>query len=110
MGLSNRREHFCLTRNVIIWKISTRPLTSGNGFRYERVVIQKIRFYFKGGVELEVDMKGIMFANDVKQVCLAFTAAGVGDGAILGNIMQRSIQVVQDVEGRRVGFGLGTCV
>ncbi|KAK2658651.1 hypothetical protein Ddye_005184 [Dipteronia dyeriana] len=76
---------------------------------YKTVVIPKVSFYFEGGVELEVDVKGIMLANDVKTVCLAFTAADKGGGAVLGNIMQRSIQVVHDVDGRRVGFGPGTC-
>ncbi|KAL5853061.1 hypothetical protein ACOSQ3_008179 [Xanthoceras sorbifolium] len=63
---------------------------------YETVVVPKVSFFFKGGVELEVD-------------CFAFTAVGEGDGAILGNLMQRSVQVVHDVEGGRVGFGPGTC-
>ncbi|KAK1551225.1 hypothetical protein Q3G72_032294 [Acer saccharum] len=76
---------------------------------YQTVVIPKVSFFFKGGVELEVHMKGTMVAYDVKKVCLAFTAADKGDGAILGNVMQRSIEVVHDVVGRRVGFGPGTC-
>ncbi|KAI9191052.1 hypothetical protein LWI28_002891 [Acer negundo] len=76
---------------------------------YETVVIPKVSFYFEGGAELEVDVKGIMLAEDVKTVCLAFTAADDGNGAILGNLMQRTVQVVYDVEGRRVGFGPGTC-
>ncbi|KAK2658643.1 hypothetical protein Ddye_005176 [Dipteronia dyeriana] len=76
---------------------------------YDTVVIPKVSFYFEGGAELKVDVKGIMLADDVNTVCLAFTAVDDGDGAILGNIMQRSIQVVHDVEGRRVGFGPGTC-
>ncbi|KAK0571823.1 hypothetical protein LWI29_022088 [Acer saccharum] len=49
-----------------------------------------------------------MVADDVRTVCLACTAADKGDGAILGNIMQRSIEVVHDVADRRVGFGPGT--
>ncbi|KAK0572854.1 hypothetical protein LWI29_038176 [Acer saccharum] len=77
---------------------------------YKTVVIPKISFFFEGGVELEVDVKGIMVANpDVKKVCLGFAAAGDGEVGILGNIMQRSVQVVLDVDGRRIGFGPGTC-
>ncbi|KAL5782961.1 hypothetical protein ACOSP7_007990 [Xanthoceras sorbifolium] len=52
---------------------------------YETVVVPKVSFFFKG------------------------TWFGEGDGAILGNLMQRSVQVVHDVEGGRVGFGPGTC-
>ncbi|KAL5782960.1 hypothetical protein ACOSP7_007989 [Xanthoceras sorbifolium] len=63
----------------------------------------------KSGVELEVDVKEIFLPNSVEQVCFAFTAADEGDCATLGNIMQRSVQVVHDVEGGRVGFGPGTC-
>ncbi|KAL5850131.1 hypothetical protein ACOSQ4_008144 [Xanthoceras sorbifolium] len=77
--------------------------------RYETVVVPKVSFFFKGGVELEVDVKGIFLPNSVEQVCLAFAAADKGDGATLGNIMQRSVQVVHDVKGGRVGFGPGTC-
>ncbi|KAK1551217.1 hypothetical protein Q3G72_032192 [Acer saccharum] len=76
---------------------------------YETVVIPKISFIFKGRVKLEVNVKGTMLAEDVKRVCLAFIAAGDGDGAVLGNLMQRTVQVVHDVEGRRIGFGPGTC-
>ncbi|KAH7574019.1 hypothetical protein JRO89_XS03G0240600 [Xanthoceras sorbifolium] len=49
------------------------------------------------------------FSSYETVVCFAFTAVGEGDGAILGNLMQRSVQVVHDVEGGRVGFGPGTC-
>ncbi|KAL5850140.1 hypothetical protein ACOSQ4_008153 [Xanthoceras sorbifolium] len=77
--------------------------------KYETVVAPKVSFFFKGEVELEVDVKGIFLPNSLEQVCLAFTAADEGDGATLGNIMQRSIQVVHDVDGGRVGFGPGTC-
>ncbi|KAI9191473.1 hypothetical protein LWI28_008888 [Acer negundo] len=60
-------------------------------------------------VKLEVNVKETMLAEDAKRVCLAFIAAGDGEGAILGNLMQRTVQVVHDVEGRRIGFGPGTC-
>ncbi|KAI9191403.1 hypothetical protein LWI28_008070 [Acer negundo] len=77
---------------------------------YKTVVIPKISFFFEGGAELEVDAKGIFLSRDHgREICLAFTSTAEGEVAILGNIMQRSVQVVYDVDGGRVGFGPGSC-
>ncbi|KAK0570450.1 hypothetical protein LWI29_001312 [Acer saccharum] len=77
---------------------------------YKTIVIPKISFFFLGGAELEVGAKGIFLSRDHgKEMCLAFTSTAEGDVAILGNIMQRSVHVVYDVDGGRVGFGPGSC-
>ncbi|TXG62309.1 hypothetical protein EZV62_013672 [Acer yangbiense] len=77
---------------------------------YKTVVIPKFSFFFEGGAELEVDAKGIFLSRDHgKEMCLAFTSTAEGEVAILGNIMQRSVHLVYDVDGGRVGFGPGFC-
>ncbi|KAK1549070.1 hypothetical protein Q3G72_006662 [Acer saccharum] len=79
---------------------------------HKTVEIPKVSFFFKGGVELELDVKGtvIPVTDSGHVVCFAFAPnGGHAAGAILGNIMQRTVQVVYDVEGRRVGFGPAAC-
>ncbi|KAK1551198.1 hypothetical protein Q3G72_031761 [Acer saccharum] len=63
-------------------------------YENETVVIPNISFIFKGRVKLEVNVKaeGDHAGEDAKLVCFAFIAAGDEDGAILGNLMQRTIQ------------------
>ncbi|KAJ0091591.1 hypothetical protein Patl1_12636 [Pistacia atlantica] len=79
---------------------------------YDKVVIPKISFFFKGGVELELDVKGIMvvYKKDLSQVCLAFQTADADDPTfILGNSQLRGKEVHHDIVGQRVGFGPGGC-
>ncbi|XVE53504.1 hypothetical protein DITRI_Ditri03aG0008500 [Diplodiscus trichospermus] len=78
--------------------------------KYSSVNVPKISFFFSGGVEVPISARGIFFANAVSQVCLAF--AGNNDDsevAILGNTQQKTLQVVYDGAGGRVGFGTGGC-
>ncbi|GLT56899.1 hypothetical protein SLA2020_299120 [Shorea laevis] len=66
--------------------------------------------FFGGSVEVDLDKSGIMFGQDVSQVCLAF--AGNGDDSevgIFGNVQQKTLQVVYDGAGGRVGFGASGC-
>uniref|UniRef100_M4CXQ9 Peptidase A1 domain-containing protein n=1 Tax=Brassica campestris TaxID=3711 RepID=M4CXQ9_BRACM len=71
----------------------------------ETVDIPKVSFSFKGGTVVELHSKGILFAYDVSQVCLAFAKnSNVGNVAIFGNVQQKTLQVVYDGAGGRVGF------
>ncbi|KAI9191251.1 hypothetical protein LWI28_005867 [Acer negundo] len=73
---------------------------------HKTVEIPKVSFVFKGGVELELDVKAtvIPVTDSDHVVCFAFAPNSVNAaGAILRNIMQRTVQVVYDVEGRKVG-------
>ena len=80
--------------------------------RYRRVRVPKISFYFDGEVEVELDLSGIFYIvfDDFSQVCFAFAAnARETDFAIFGNIQQRTLEVVFDVSGKRIGFGPSGC-
>ncbi|XP_044464770.1 aspartyl protease family protein At5g10770-like [Mangifera indica] len=81
--------------------------------KYDKVVIPKISIFFKGGVKLELDVKGTMVVlkRDLSQVCLAFDTSSEFDDTslILGNCQLRGIEVHHDFVGQRVGFGPGGC-
>ena len=78
----------------------------------ETVEIPKVSFSFKGGTDVEVDSKGILYVFDASEVCLAFVGNGNDDDvAIFGNVQQKTtIQVVYDGAGRRVGFAPDGCM
>ena len=77
----------------------------------ETVDIPKVSFSFKGGTVVELHSKGILFAYDVSQVCLAFAKnSNVGNVAIFGNVQQKTLQVVYDGAGGRVGFAPNGCM
>ncbi|KAK6927681.1 Xylanase inhibitor, C-terminal [Dillenia turbinata] len=74
------------------------------------VFIPKINFYFSGNTNVDIDASGILYANGLSQVCLAFAPnSNDGDVAIFGNTQQKTFQVVYDVAGGQVGFGAGGC-
>ncbi|CAF1787418.1 aspartyl protease family protein At5g10770-like isoform X1 [Brassica napus] len=77
----------------------------------ETVEIPKVSFSFKGGTDVEVDSKGILYVFDASEVCLAFVGNGNDDDvAIFGNVQQKTIQVVYDGAGGRVGFAPDGCM
>ena len=77
---------------------------------YNTVKIPTISFYFGGGTTVDLHATGILYASKVSQVCLAFAANGDdGDVAIFGNVQQKTLQVVYDIGGGRVGFAPGGC-
>ncbi|XP_061964785.1 aspartyl protease family protein At5g10770-like [Populus nigra] len=77
----------------------------------ETIKIPKVGVSFKGGVEMDIDVSGILYpVNGLKKVCLAF--AGNGDdvqAAIFGNTQQKTYQVVYDDAKGRVGFAPSGC-
>ncbi|KAJ4901574.1 Eukaryotic aspartyl protease family protein [Raphanus sativus] len=77
----------------------------------ESVEIPKVSFSFKGGTVLELDFKGVLYVYDVSQVCFAFAGnSNDHDIAIFGNVQQRTMQVVYDGPGGRVGFAPNGCM
>ncbi|GLU01214.1 hypothetical protein SLE2022_185300 [Rubroshorea leprosula] len=77
---------------------------------YNSFSIPKISISFSGGVEVEIALSGILYVNSPSQVCLAF--AGNNDDSnvgILGNVQQKTLQVVYDSANARVGFATGGC-
>ncbi|KAL0016569.1 hypothetical protein SO802_003638 [Lithocarpus litseifolius] len=94
------------------------PLTSGFSLfdtcydlsKYETVSIPKISFLFSGNVNVDLDVSGILIAQKISQVCLAFAGNSDDDSAgIFGNVQQKRLEVVYDVAGGRVGFGPAGC-
>ncbi|KAG2300833.1 hypothetical protein Bca52824_037305 [Brassica carinata] len=73
--------------------------------------IPKVSFSFKGGTAVELDSKGVLYAFSKSKVCLAF-ASNTNDTnvAIFGNVQQKTLQVVYDGPGGRVGFAANGCM
>ncbi|KAF5790130.1 putative nepenthesin [Helianthus annuus] len=77
---------------------------------YQTVEIPKISVLWGGNTLVEIAPQGILYANGVSQVCLAFAPNGDdSDIGIFGNVQQKSLAVVYDVAGGRVGFAQGGC-
>jgi hypothetical protein len=69
------------------------------------ISIPKIRFFFDGGVTVELGPLGILYLESSKQVCLAFAAnEDDSDITIFGNVQQRTLEVVYDVGRGMIGF------
>ena len=78
--------------------------------KYSSVILPKISIFFSGRVEVPIDAKGVLYVNSISQVCLAFAGnSDDTDVAIFGNTQQKTLQVVYDGAGGRVGFGTGAC-
>ncbi|PIN12455.1 Aspartyl protease [Handroanthus impetiginosus] len=77
---------------------------------YTSVSIPTVTFEFGGGVKVDLHPNGILVAIGKTQACLAF--AGNGDDTdvgIFGNTQQKTLEVVYDVAGGKLGFGAGGC-
>ncbi|CAI8596647.1 unnamed protein product [Vicia faba] len=76
----------------------------------EDLSIPQINFVLGGGVTVELVVPGILYTVSSKQVCLAFAANRADtDLTIFGNVQQRTLEVVYDVGGGRIGFGSNGC-
>ncbi|KAJ9167623.1 hypothetical protein P3X46_019240 [Hevea brasiliensis] len=78
---------------------------------YDKVYVPKISIFLKGGIEIGVELQGIMIAvKGLEKVCLAFASTSDdSDIAILGNAQQKSYEVVHDLAKGRIGFAPGGC-
>ncbi|XP_028777228.1 aspartyl protease family protein At5g10770-like [Neltuma alba] len=73
---------------------------------YEVVQFPKVSLSFGGGVNVTLDSTGILYVVSKEQVCLGFTAIK-DDGAdvvVIGNTQQKTLEIVYDVDGERIGF------
>ncbi|CAB4277326.1 unnamed protein product [Prunus armeniaca] len=78
---------------------------------YVTVKYPHIAFYFQGGLKLKLDATGIFYSSSASQVCLAFAGNDANNKfAVLGNVQQKTFEVVYDVAGGRVGFARGGCL
>ncbi|KAG2605822.1 aspartyl protease family protein At5g10770-like isoform X1 [Panicum virgatum] len=72
---------------------------------FSTITVPKIALTFSRGAVMDLDISGILYGS-----CLAFTAMGQdGDTGILGNVQQRTFEVLYDVGGGSVGFRPGAC-
>lgn len=78
--------------------------------KYTSISVPKIGFFFNGGVFVNIDAKGILYANSTSQVCLAFAGnSDASDVAIYGNVQQLTLEVFYDGSAGKVGFAPGGC-
>ncbi|XP_038976109.1 aspartyl protease AED1-like [Phoenix dactylifera] len=74
------------------------------------ISLPSVGLRFSGGVTLDVDPSGILYIASISQACLAF--AGNSDPSsisIIGNMQQRTYDIVYDVARGLIGFGAGGC-
>ncbi|CAK9135233.1 unnamed protein product [Ilex paraguariensis] len=77
---------------------------------YTTVNIPKIGFFFGGNLNVDIDLSGILIAATSTQFCLAFAGNNdTSDVGIFGNFQQKTLEVVYDVAGGRLGFGSVGC-
>ncbi|KAI7988498.1 Aspartyl protease family protein [Camellia lanceoleosa] len=71
--------------------------------------IPSISFVFGGNIEVAIDYSGILLA-DSSNACLAFLGnSNSSDLLIFGNAQQKTLDVVYDVAGGKLGFGHRGC-
>lgn len=77
----------------------------------ENVRLPTILFSFGGGTVVELDPVGMLYVFDVSQACFPFVGNDNDDDiAIFGNVQQRTMQIVYDGLGGRVGFAPNGCM
>ncbi|RWR95095.1 aspartyl protease family-like protein [Cinnamomum micranthum f. kanehirae] len=76
----------------------------------DTVSVPTIKLRFSGGVDVDMTIYGIFFVVSQSQVCLAFAGNKNPESiSIIGNRQQRTVAVVYDVAGGRIGFGANGC-
>jgi hypothetical protein len=71
----------------------------------DNVTIPSVALVFDGGAVVDLDADGIIFGS-----CLAFTGTDDdGTTGIIGNVQQRTLEVMYDVGQSVVGFRSGAC-
>ncbi|KAJ8620317.1 hypothetical protein MRB53_028846 [Persea americana] len=76
----------------------------------DTVSVPTIKLRFNGGVDIDMGLTGIFYVVSQSQVCLAFAGnKNPGSVGIIGNRQQRTVDVVYDVAGGRIGFGADGC-
>ncbi|KAK1375035.1 41 kD chloroplast nucleoid DNA binding protein (CND41) [Heracleum sosnowskyi] len=90
---------------------STKTLDTCYDFSsYTAVKIPQISIEFAGNTKIDLDSTGILYYISLSQTCLAFaTNTGITNLTILGNVQQKTMQVVYDVAGGKLGFGPNGC-
>ncbi|CAN6451458.1 unnamed protein product [Victoria cruziana] len=77
---------------------------------YTLVQVPKIVLHFRRGSDLDLDVRNIVIASSLSQVCLAFAGnAEAEDVGIIGNWQQKTTLVVHDIPSSKIGFVQGAC-
>ncbi|CAN6196383.1 unnamed protein product [Urochloa humidicola] len=73
------------------------------------VQVPAVSLAFGDGAAVRLDPRGVLYAWDEASpvACLAF--APMDDIGVIGNVQQRTIAVVYDVGGQKIGFGAKGC-
>ncbi|KAH0455219.1 hypothetical protein IEQ34_015251 [Dendrobium chrysotoxum] len=75
-----------------------------------KLSVPKISFKFEGEVIINLDISGTLFGPSKSQQCLAFSANKYdSDLVIIGNVQQRTFNIVHDINNFRIGFGANGC-
>jgi hypothetical protein len=78
--------------------------------KHQRVQIPTISFVFSDGTTLDINFTGLFYVSKLSQVCLAFAGTSPDfDLGIIGNIQQKTLQVIYDIANKKIGFGSGGC-
>ena len=73
---------------------------------YSNITVPRVAFTFSGGATIDLDVPNGILVND----CLAFQESGPDDGlGIIGNVNQRTLEVLYDAGRGNVGFRAGAC-
>ncbi|KAI9115546.1 hypothetical protein K1719_013215 [Acacia pycnantha] len=76
----------------------------------DTVIVPKITLSFGGGANVDLDASGVVYAVNETLVCFAFAALeDARFPSIIGNTQQRTLEVVYDVDGGRIGFRPHSC-
>lgn len=76
--------------------------------------IPKISFSFDGGTVVDLDSKGVMYmygmSKGMSKGCLGFAGNTYNNNvAVFGSLQQKTLEVVYDVQGGRLGFAPNGC-
>ncbi|WOL19461.1 aspartyl protease family protein [Canna indica] len=71
---------------------------------YKTVTVPRVALHFGGGVAVDLDVSGIFTHG-----CLAFAGFEGNGFGIIGNVQQRTFEVVYDVGNGRIGFAPRAC-
>ncbi|KAG6513918.1 hypothetical protein ZIOFF_024255 [Zingiber officinale] len=78
---------------------------------YDRVAVPAVVLHFSGGARLDVDGSGILIPMDSSSAiaCLAFAETDPNGFSIIGNMQQKTYNILYDVPNEKIGFGGGGC-
>ncbi|KAJ4799524.1 Eukaryotic aspartyl protease family protein [Rhynchospora pubera] len=78
--------------------------------KYREMYVPAIAFVFSDGTTLDVVFSGILYVPQESQACLAFAGnSDDSDIGIIGNMQQKTVNVIYDIANHKIGFSYGGC-